>query len=277
MEERVLILAKTYPALSKKYGELVCTAGIRENGEWVRIYPVPFRTLDEYQRYKKFQWVRLSLQRNTKDWRKETFRPVSLVSMHVEEKIPSERKKQRRELINRTRIYTNLDELVAEAKQKDTHKRVSLATFKPAKILGVEYEVNKDLPDEKDIRAAEQKMNEPTLFDEPGEDRKMIRAARQVPYKFYYRIEDDCGRQSCMMIIDWEISMLFRNCLKTNPEEVALKKTVAVYEGFAKKNDVYLFLGTTLQFHMVGSQPFMIIGVYPDVKKPADPQMFLFE
>lgn len=70
MEERILILVKTYPALSKKYGELVCTAGIRENGEWVRIYPVPFRTLDEYQWYKKFQWIRLNLKRNTKDWRK---------------------------------------------------------------------------------------------------------------------------------------------------------------------------------------------------------------
>lgn len=277
MEERILILVKTYPALSKKYGELVCTAGIRENGEWVRIYPVPFRTLDEYQWYKKFQWIRLNLKRNTKDWRKETFRPVSLISMRMEERVPSERKRQRRELIGRTRVYTNLEGLVAEAKQEDVHNRVSLATFKPAKILGVEYEVNKDLPNDEDIRAAERKMNELTLFDEPGEDRKMIRAARQVPYKFYYRIEDDSGRQSRMIIIDWEISMLFRNCLKTDPEETALRKTVEKYEGFARKNDVYLFLGTTLQFHMVGPQPFMIIGVYPDVKKPADSQMSLFE
>lgn len=27
---RVLILVKTYPTLSRKYGELVCTAGMRE-------------------------------------------------------------------------------------------------------------------------------------------------------------------------------------------------------------------------------------------------------
>lgn len=43
--ERVLITVKTYPTLSRKYGETVCTAGVREDGSWVRIYPVPFRRL----------------------------------------------------------------------------------------------------------------------------------------------------------------------------------------------------------------------------------------
>jgi hypothetical protein len=40
--EKVLITVKTYPTLSAKYGELVCTAGIKEDGAWVRIYPYPF-------------------------------------------------------------------------------------------------------------------------------------------------------------------------------------------------------------------------------------------
>lgn len=44
--ERILITVKTYPTLSAKYGELVCTAGLREDGSWIRIYPVPFRLLD---------------------------------------------------------------------------------------------------------------------------------------------------------------------------------------------------------------------------------------
>lgn len=39
-KQRVLITVKTYPTLSKKYGETVCTAGIRPDGSWVRIYPV---------------------------------------------------------------------------------------------------------------------------------------------------------------------------------------------------------------------------------------------
>lgn len=45
MFENIFIIAKTYPTRSKKYKELVCTAGIKKDGEWIRIYPVPFRSL----------------------------------------------------------------------------------------------------------------------------------------------------------------------------------------------------------------------------------------
>ncbi len=37
--------AKTYPNLSSKYKETVCTAGINEYGEWVRIYLIPYISL----------------------------------------------------------------------------------------------------------------------------------------------------------------------------------------------------------------------------------------
>src|SRR5665213_640522 len=65
-KERVLITVKTYPTLSRKYGETVCTAGVREDGSWVGIYPVPFRRLDETEQYRKFDWVECRLIRNQK-------------------------------------------------------------------------------------------------------------------------------------------------------------------------------------------------------------------
>ncbi len=54
---KVLVTVKTYPTLSQKYDELVCTAGFLEDGSWIRVYPVPFRKLDT--RYKKWQWIEL--------------------------------------------------------------------------------------------------------------------------------------------------------------------------------------------------------------------------
>jgi len=71
--EMVLITVKTYPTLSRKHGELVCTAGVREDGSWVRLYPIPFRLLDYKDRYQKFDWIETRLVRNTKDPRPETF------------------------------------------------------------------------------------------------------------------------------------------------------------------------------------------------------------
>lgn len=39
---RVLITVKTYPIPSDTYDELVCTAGVTENGDFVRLYPIRF-------------------------------------------------------------------------------------------------------------------------------------------------------------------------------------------------------------------------------------------
>jgi hypothetical protein len=45
-------LVKAYPALSTKYGEVSCIAGVEitANGpRWIRLYPVPFRSLEDDQ------------------------------------------------------------------------------------------------------------------------------------------------------------------------------------------------------------------------------------
>jgi len=57
MKEKILITVKTYPTFSTKYQELVCTAGVNENGEWRRLYPIPFRQLYKDKKYKKYQWI----------------------------------------------------------------------------------------------------------------------------------------------------------------------------------------------------------------------------
>ena len=74
MTEKILITVKTYPTLSKKYAELVCTAGVNEAGEWRRIYPVRFRQLNTASKYKKFQWIEAELEKSNSDNRPETYR-----------------------------------------------------------------------------------------------------------------------------------------------------------------------------------------------------------
>ena len=52
MKEKILIIVKTCPCKSKKYGELVCTAGITQNNELIRLYPISFRNLNKKQKYR---------------------------------------------------------------------------------------------------------------------------------------------------------------------------------------------------------------------------------
>ena len=75
---KVLITVKTYPTLSAKYDELVCTAGFREDGTWVRLYPVPFRKKSYNEQYKKYDWIEIDLVKNTSDFRPDSFRPKQL-------------------------------------------------------------------------------------------------------------------------------------------------------------------------------------------------------
>ena len=77
---RVLITVKTYPLPSNKYEELVCTAGVLENGTWIRIYPIPFRSLPKDKKFEKYDWIEADLVRNNKDFRQESYRPKSEVS-----------------------------------------------------------------------------------------------------------------------------------------------------------------------------------------------------
>ena len=117
-KEKVLICVKTYPTLSEKYDELVCTAGLKEDGTWIRIYPVPFRKLNYDKQYSKWQWIELDLIRNTKDLRPESFRPNLDSPISLLSRIGTERQwAKRKELVLRD-VKTNMTELIAEAREK---------------------------------------------------------------------------------------------------------------------------------------------------------------
>ncbi len=75
---KVLIAVKTYPTISSKYDELVCTAGFKEDGSWVRIYPIQFRKKKYSEQYRKYDWIEIDLIRKKDDFRPETYSPYSL-------------------------------------------------------------------------------------------------------------------------------------------------------------------------------------------------------
>ena len=56
-ERKVLITVKTYPLPSKKSIEVSCTAGITEDGKWIRLFPLPYRYLG--YKLRKYQWVNI--------------------------------------------------------------------------------------------------------------------------------------------------------------------------------------------------------------------------
>jgi hypothetical protein len=254
---KVLIAVKTYPTLSAKYDELVCTAGFREDGTWIRVYPVPFRKLEYASQYKKYDWIELELVKNTSDFRPESFRPKSIdteikVVGHVS---PDNNWRERKEIVLNN-VYTNLEKLKKEAKDKKI--KTSLAVFKPTKVLNFTCKsVSREWSKEKLLH-----LQQGNLFEKKGNSFEVV---RKIPYKFSYTIVDDAGTQSTMMIEDWEIGALYwRQLAKHEDNEAKACADVEkkYFADFAKTKDLYLLLGTTKVNHFVAPNPFIIIGTF---------------
>lgn len=262
---KVLITVKTYPTISSKYDELVCTAGFREDGTWVRIYPVPFRKRAYTEQYKKYDWIELDLVKNKSDFRPESFRPVTLeTEINVVGHIDPARNWEERKKLCLGKIYYNLSELIAEAKDKNIG--TSLAVFKPTDILDFYAEsVEREWSSKQKAVLAQQ-----NLFEINFE------VVKKLPYKFKFRFKDNQGRISNMMIEDWETGRLFWRQLAKyeGTEQKAIEDVQKKYfDDFAKTKDLHFYLGTTQRHHNTAPNPFIIIGTFhPKVEN----QMKLF-
>ncbi len=271
---KMFITVKTYPTLSKKYDELVCTAGILDDGNWVRVYPLPFRKLEYENRYKKYQWMELPLMENESDPRPESYKILNIEQVKlIGEPLGTERAWEERKniIFEKNEVYSDLRLLIEKAKKNE----LSIAIFKPTEILELKItetdrEWNRD-----SLELLKEKAQQLSLFQTEEELRREFLIVDKLPYKFSYRFKDCQGTESTLMIEDWEIGMLYWNCLKQTGgnEPEALEQVTRKYMDEFSRKDLYLFLGTTRQFHGWAKNPFVIIGVfYP----PVDSQMTLF-
>jgi hypothetical protein len=261
---KVLITVKTYPTLSAKYDELVCTAGFREDGSWIRLYPVPFRKKSYNEQYKKYDWIEVDIVKNESDFRPESFRPKTIdteikVVGHIgtNDGTWEERKK-----ICLGKIYTDLTELIAEAREKNTC--TSLAVFKPTEILDFTAEATEREWDKEKLI----KLNQLNLFESNKEGK--FEVVQKLPYTFRFHFKDNQGKVSSPMIEDWETGQLYWNCLARHEgdEQKAIADVRKKYfDDFSKTKDLHFFLGTTQAHHHVSLNPFMIIGTFQPMRQ----------
>jgi len=256
--ETILILVKTYPTFSKKYFELVCTAGVNQNGEWRRIYPIQFRSLPELERYKKYQSVRVKVERNHSDPRPESYKLIGEIEILGEPLSAANAWRERkRALFDKTKIYYALSEIIDAARDN----KMSLAIFKPKRFLDFKIEPADREWDKSVLNQIKIQKQQLALSDALRREVKLI---KKLPYKFSYRFEDAAGKQATLMIEDWEIGQLYWNCLERAADENSALAAVRQKYGndFIENKDLYLFLGTTREFHLRARNPYLIVGVF---------------
>ena len=247
---KVLITVKTYPLPSETYMELVCTAGVREDGSFVRIYPVDYRYRPYEQWYKKYQWVEIQLEKNEKDPRAESFRPVSGADfVPIGEPLDTgpSRTWGRRKKYVLAREPSTMCQL-----NRCERNEVSLGIVK----LREAQEFVVEPTDAEWPAKAQAQMAQQNLF---GSKRKPL---EKVPFKFSYRYT--CDEPGCkghnMQVEDWEIYQLYRKMRdKFRVPKIAVEKVRQKWfdDMCGPKKDTYFYVGTVKKYGT-----WIVLGVF---------------
>ncbi len=205
--ERILILAKTYPSPSAQYVETSCVAGIAHDGSMRRLFPVPFRMVEDARQFKKWQWVEVRVEKASKDHRPESHK-VYIDTIHCGEVIDTKKAWAGRwPWLDKMPSFESFDAIEA-ARLTDG---LSLALLRPKRLLGLDITKSRhtDWTDEEREKLLQDQM-QGSLFSE-AEQRRELKQLRKVPFDFYYRYlydTQDGEKQHRHKIVDWEAGAL---------------------------------------------------------------------
>lgn len=248
-KQRILITVKTYPLPSTtSLREMVCTAGVREDGSFIRLYPIDYRYRPYWQWYKKYQWVEAVIQKNKKDYRPETFELVKGASLQpIGQPISTARNwAERRKFVLAQGVQTMCGLQVLD----DTQRSLGIIRPRVVSDLAIEETDRQWKP------AWEALFKQLSLWG-PGQ-----KPLEKVPYKFFYvfTCEHDGCKGHRMMIEDWEVGQLYRAMRdKHGSEQIAVSKVRDKLLGqiCAPGIDTHFFVGT-----VIGHGTWIILGTF---------------
>jgi len=147
----------------------------------------------------------LDLVKNSSDFRPESFRTTNPDHITICGHVNTDHNWAERKRLVLGKVYYNLSELIAEA--KDKKQVTSLAVFKPNKVIDFSCEAT----DRDWSRDKKEIFNQMNIFEKAGDELKIV---KKLPYKFSYVFQDILGIRSKMMIEDWETGQLYWRMLE---------------------------------------------------------------
>jgi hypothetical protein len=271
--ERILILAKTYPSPSAKYVETSCVAGISEHGQLRRLYPVPFRLIEEGQQFKKWQWITARVKKSNDDNRIESHRIyVDTIDCDTEPLSTKNNWEDRWEWIDRLPAFTNFKDINGDREKTD----VSIALLRPKRVISLDITPARN-PDwtEEELAKLLQEQVQGNLFDE-AEAKRQVRELKKIPFDFYYRYvcdTQDGEIEERHKIVDWEAGQLYWNCKRSHGKEWEVPFRAKLEGNLTGKNLMFL-MGNQHRFQ---DQWLIISLIYPPMQRPIqNPQISLF-
>ena len=248
MTKRVLVVVKTYPHPSRSYQELVCTAGMLEDGSFIRLYPIDYRYRPAYQWYDKYQWVEVDVTKKSNDPRPESYRPNLDTIRLVGQPLATKNEWAERKKIVLARPAATICELRSAYSQDYT----SLGIVKPHRI--VDLRVKAVAREWK--QSHQNALAQINLFDQ------VKKPLQKIPYKFSYHFfcDGDQCRGHTMRITDWELGVLFlKEMARLGDEQKAVRSVKQKFldDLCGPDKDTHFFVGTTLPHNS-----WIVLGVF---------------
>jgi hypothetical protein len=231
-----VVIIKAAPQVGERHGETVCCAGIDVYGNWLRLYPVSFRHLDDRQKFGRWDRIKFKWRRPTDDPRPESRR----VDQHTID-IVGQLKRADREKFLASSIVTSL--------QQQRQQGRSLALLKPIiKDFVAEKKTEAKIGEE--IRRFDQIRSQGDLFA------KQAIPYKPCPYIFKYQYLTDDGERlgSCQ---DWEIEATYFKWSKEYGEHEALDLMKQTFGETYPRKGMLLAMGT----HSLYPETWLINGV----------------
>ena len=249
--KRFLVTGKGYPNISinVRLGEVCCIAGLTEENEWVRIWPVLYRDLPPGQRPRKYEIISVRAFKYN-DPRPESFHPDESTI----DKVGYLDANRDAWAARKAWVLPATSESMCEIRRLAAEKHKSLGLFQPSEVVDLTFEEDDTKWTPQQLRVIRQGK----LF---GSDKTPL---EKIPFKFRYRYF--CAEPGCpghhQTIIDWEICELYRKLRDNYGEDVsAIKKDIKrkfLDELCGPSKDTYFFVGD-MHWHP-GS--FIILGVF---------------
>ncbi len=263
--ERILILAKTYPSPSAQYVETSCVAGISQDGVMRRLYPVPFRMIEEGQQFKKWQWIDVRVEKANKDHRPESHK-LYVDTIACGDVIDTKKEWSARwEWLDKIPAFDSVDAIDAGR----LNDGLSIALLRPKRLLGLDITKarHQEWTDEEKEKLMREQM-QGDLFSE-AEAKRQVKELRKVPFDFHYRYVCDTPegeKEHKHKIVDWEAGALFWNCRRDHGVDWEAPFP-AKLEGQLGGKDLMFLMGNQHRFQ---DQWLIISLVYPPKRKPVE-------
>lgn len=223
-----IVIVKAAPQFGERYGETVCCAGIDTNGNWVRLYPVSFRILENGKKFSR--WDRLTYKYNlSKDDKRIESRRILQDSIQVSSPV-GEKDKVR--LLNRISVD-------ALGPVQESGKSLALLRVE---VLDFFYQKKSDDDIQSEMNTINKCHSQAELFSV-----KTIIPLTPCPYIFKYRYRCGDGERegTCQ---DWEIEATYFKWKNEYGEKEALDRMVNRFGVEYPKKGMALAMGTHSRF-----------------------------